>query len=84
MTSKATWSSTNADELFSRAVQHETDHLDGKLFIDYLEPLAMHELGEQLRELRVGISQGQATRRDPLGRGSRETPRYHAAAGHRP
>ena len=25
-----------ADDLFSRAVQHETDHLDGKLFIDYL------------------------------------------------
>ena len=28
----------DADDLFSRAVQHETDHLDGKLFIDYLEP----------------------------------------------
>ena len=27
-----------ADELLSRAVQHETDHLEGKLFIDYLEP----------------------------------------------
>ena len=38
-----------ADELFSRAVQHETDHLDGKLFIDYLEPLALHALGEKLR-----------------------------------
>ncbi len=30
----------DADELFSRAVQHEADHLDGKLFIDYLDPLA--------------------------------------------
>jgi len=39
----------DADELFSRAVQHETDHLDGKLFIDYLEPLALHSLGERLR-----------------------------------
>ena len=29
-----------AEDLFSRAVQHETDHLDGKLFIDYLGPLA--------------------------------------------
>jgi peptide deformylase len=39
----------DADELFSRAVQHEADHLDGKLFIDYLEPLALHSLGERLR-----------------------------------
>ncbi len=28
----------DADELFSRAIQHETDHLDGKLFIDLLAP----------------------------------------------
>ena len=53
----------NADELFSRAVQHETDHLDGKLFIDYLEPLAMHELGERLRgfesELRKAQQRGE-------------------------
>lgn len=27
---------TEAEELLSRAVQHETDHLEGKLFIDYL------------------------------------------------
>jgi peptide deformylase len=38
-----------ADDLFSRAIQHETDHLEGKLFIDYLEPLALHSLGEKLR-----------------------------------
>jgi peptide deformylase len=28
----------DAHDLMSRAIQHETDHLDGKLFIDYLEP----------------------------------------------
>ena len=27
-----------ADELYSRAIQHELDHLDGKLFIDWLAP----------------------------------------------
>ncbi len=28
-----------ADELFARCLQHEIDHLDGKLFIDYLSVL---------------------------------------------
>lgn len=27
------------NELFGRCLQHEIDHLDGKLFIDYLSPL---------------------------------------------
>jgi len=29
----------SADGLLSRAVQHELDHLDGKLYIDYLESM---------------------------------------------
>jgi peptide deformylase len=29
----------NGAELFGRCLQHEIDHLDGKLFIDYLSPL---------------------------------------------
>jgi peptide deformylase len=29
-----------ADELFSRALQHEIDHLDGVLFLDRVSPLA--------------------------------------------
>jgi peptide deformylase len=28
------------DDLFARVVQHETDHLHGKLFIDYFGPIA--------------------------------------------
>ena len=28
-----------ASELLGRCIQHEVDHLDGKLFIDYLSPL---------------------------------------------
>jgi peptide deformylase len=39
----------DADELFSRAVQHESDHLDGKLFIDHLDPLVRHSHGDKLR-----------------------------------
>ena len=30
---------TTGAELFGRCLQHEIDHLDGKLFIDYLSPL---------------------------------------------
>ena len=34
-------------------MQHETDHLDGKLIIDYLEPLVMRETAPKLRELEL-------------------------------
>jgi peptide deformylase len=46
-------------DLFSRAVQHETDHLDGKLFIDYLEPLALRSAEEKLREFERTYIQSQ-------------------------
>jgi peptide deformylase len=38
-----------SDELFGRAMQHEIDHLDGKLFIDHLGPLARHGIKGALR-----------------------------------
>ncbi len=47
------------DDLFGRAVQHETDHLDGKLFIDYLEPLALRSAEEKIREFERVYLQGQ-------------------------
>src|SRR5215470_12920578 len=37
-------------DLFGRAVQHETDHLEGKLFIDYLDPLVLRSAEEKIRE----------------------------------
>jgi peptide deformylase len=46
-------------DLFSRAVQHETDHLDGRLFIDYLEPLALRSAEEKLREFERTYLQAQ-------------------------
>jgi peptide deformylase len=49
-----------ADELFSRAVQHETDHLDGKLIIDYFEPLVLRENQAKLRELELQHQKAQA------------------------
>ncbi|MDR3618178.1 MAG: peptide deformylase [Paludisphaera borealis] len=50
----------DADELFSKAIQHETDHLDGKLFIDYLGPLTRHSMKGKLREFELEFRKSQA------------------------
>jgi peptide deformylase len=49
----------DAEDLFSRAVQHETDHLDGRLFIDYLEPPDLRASEEKIREFERQYLQGQ-------------------------
>jgi len=41
------------DGLFSRAAQHETDHLDGTLFIDRLSPTAKADLRETLEDFEI-------------------------------
>ncbi len=41
-----------ADELLGRAIQHETDHLSGKLFIDLIGPLSRHSASGKVKELR--------------------------------
>lgn len=41
------------DGLFARIVQHETDHLDGKLFIDRLPPVQAAELRDELEEFEI-------------------------------
>jgi peptide deformylase len=48
-----------AEDLYSRALQHETDHLAGKLFIDYLDPQALRSLAEKLREFEVQFRKAQ-------------------------
>jgi len=50
----------DADELFAKAIQHETDHLDGKLFIDYLGPLTRHSMRGKLRGFEQEFRQAQA------------------------
>jgi peptide deformylase len=37
-------------ELLARAIQHETDHLDGILFIDRLDPEARKQAMREIRE----------------------------------
>ncbi len=41
-----------ADELLARALQHEVDHLNGKLFIDHLEDYERNELRKELKKIR--------------------------------
>lgn len=47
------------EDLLSRAIQHEADHLDGKLFVDYLDPLTLHPMKEKLREFEQQFRQAQ-------------------------
>jgi peptide deformylase len=49
------------EDLLSRAIQHEADHLDGKLFIDYLGPLARHSIKDKLREFEDQYLQAQSS-----------------------
>jgi len=38
------------DGLLSVCIQHEVDHLDGKLFVDYLSPLKRHRARKKLEK----------------------------------
>lgn len=40
----------DAEGLFAQALQHETDHLDGKLYIDRLDPAVRRIAMRQIRE----------------------------------
>ncbi|MCC7084114.1 MAG: peptide deformylase [Pirellulales bacterium] len=42
-----------ADDLLARVVQHETDHLEGKLFIDRLSPTAQLGVREVVHEFEI-------------------------------
>lgn len=41
------------DGLFARVVQHETDHLDGRLFIDRLTPTQLADISGELEEFEI-------------------------------
>jgi peptide deformylase len=42
------------NELMSRVIQHEIDHLHGKLFIDYLEKDVLKDFKKKLTEIKKG------------------------------
>ena len=45
------WHEEEFHELWSRVLQHEIDHLDGKLFVDRMSPMRRALLEKRLREL---------------------------------
>jgi peptide deformylase len=49
-----------ADDLLGRAIQHELDHLDGKLFIDYLGTIAKTSANPKVKEIEAGYRKAQA------------------------
>ncbi|MGX9419280.1 peptide deformylase [Vibrio sp. RC27] len=44
--------SFEADELLAICVQHELDHLEGKLFVDYLSPLKRKRIKDKLEKIK--------------------------------
>jgi peptide deformylase len=49
----------DAHDLLSRAIQHEIDHLEGKLFIDYLDPSARHSINARIEGFEHDFRQAQ-------------------------
>jgi peptide deformylase len=45
------WFETEGEDLLSRAIQHEYDHLDGVLFIHRLSPLKRDLIRRKIRKL---------------------------------
>ena len=46
------------DGLWATCVQHEIDHLDGKLFIDYLRPLKRQMITRKMQKLKRELARG--------------------------
>ncbi|WP_413113654.1 peptide deformylase [Thaumasiovibrio sp. DFM-14] len=42
----------DADDLLAICIQHELDHLDGKLFVDYLSPLKRQRIKQKMEKLK--------------------------------
>jgi len=40
-----------ADGLFAVCIQHEIDHLNGKIFVDYLSPLKQKRLRKKMEKM---------------------------------
>jgi peptide deformylase len=47
-------------DLWATCVQHEIDHLNGKLFIDYLKPLKRQMITRKMQKLKREIARGNA------------------------
>ena len=53
----------DADGLLAICIQHEIDHLDGKLFVDYLSPLKRDRLKKKaVKKVKRGSEDGESVR----------------------
>ena len=52
------WQEEHFAGLWSTCVQHEIDHLDGKLFIDYLGPLKRQMITRKMEKLKRELARG--------------------------
>jgi peptide deformylase len=50
--------------LLARIFQHETDHLDGMLYIDRLDDVGRRDVMAQLRRIEMGLAEPRATAED--------------------
>lgn len=50
----------DAEDLLSRAIQHETDHLEGRLFIDHFAPGTRRDAEPKIRAIENSFRQAQA------------------------
>ncbi|OIN11030.1 peptide deformylase [Oceanisphaera psychrotolerans] len=48
---QGTWFELDADDLLAICIQHEMDHLIGKLFVDYLSPLKRQRIRQKMEKL---------------------------------
>jgi peptide deformylase len=53
------------DGLFARVVQHETDHIDGRLFIDRITPTQLADLAGELEEFEIDFNSKRAVGEQP-------------------
>ncbi len=58
----------DADELLARALQHETDHLNGRLFVDLLDPTLLASVNGKIIDIENGVPRGAGQRRIPRRR----------------
>ena len=58
-----TWYVTTAEDLLARIFQHETDHLEGLLFIDRLDDEGRRTVMAELRNIELGLEEPRSKRR---------------------
>jgi peptide deformylase len=63
---KGTEFTMQADGLLAVCIQHEMDHLDGKLFVDYLSPLKMQRIKKKMLKLKKNEPLGSDATTQPV------------------